>query len=453
MSDAYRKASKALFAIQNSSNKSSAQRTHSSSQSTSTSQQTSYKIQNQDQQERSRQTRASRRQGTIKSSGQSRRGPKNNGKRTRTNSTRREIILGQTLGWFKEPSLGRSKISPRSLTQIGGHVVKGRYVTKDDTQVGIVSQVSLRKPIARSGFTSSIKDGKGMFRGSEFLTTISSAAAGPSQGMTWWTVMLDPRVWYGTRVRNESLNWERFVLRNLTIEYTSTCPSTTAGSLMGAYSFDPENNISLLPGTTTFRIVSAYPEAELANVYNSCAWTWHNLPDAEIYYLQPQQGERFEYPGIFYLISGGTPTPATQMGNLMLHYEFEFDVPSVETSTVISDGTYASTYTNAAYNQATGSAFSLARASMSNPPSATMSYVGIFNTTSWTGSYTYKVPGEDYSIPISAGMVLYFRPNDAGTDYFVYLNPSSNTYDDRLIVDSSSGATSVSATITFIPLD
>lgn len=399
------------------------------------------------------QNRGGRRKGTPQTSGQGRRGGRKDGEHSRTHQTRREIVLGQTVRRSQKSGSGGSRLSPTSIAKIGGNVMRSeRKIIMDDQNVGIVSNVALKNPLKKMGLESTIKDGKGVFRGSEFLTTISSFSAGPGQGLIWYALMLDPRVWYGTRVRNESLNWERFVLRNLIIEYTSTCPSTTAGSMLGMFSFDPENNITLNPGTTTFRICSSYPEASLINVYNCAAWTWHNIDGSEVYYLQPQQGERFEYPGVFYLCSAGTPTAATQMGNLMIHYEFEFEVPAVETSSIITDGTFASTYTNVAYNQATGTAFSLARALITNAPSATLSYLGIISS-HISSAYTYKVPGEDYSIPITSGMVLYFRPNDAGTEYFVYINPSSNTFDDRLLVDNSPGAVNITLGITFYPLD
>lgn len=186
--------------------------------------------------------------------------------------------------------------------------------------------------------------------GSEYL--LSAAAIPLERGAIMEAIPFNPRYWGGTRLQVMSQLWNRYLVKNMVLEFVPITNATVSGALMMYPDYDPESTPSYLTGDASIRRAMAYQNCVQFQVFSYARSVFHNSDMTEAYFLEPRVGEaRLTNQGIWYLLAASDLTPPAEedeivYGNLIVHYEVDFFLRALATpGESISAGTYATKLT------------------------------------------------------------------------------------------------------------
>jgi len=181
----------------------------------------------------------------------------------------------------------------------------------------------------KTGEANHHKFGSGLrITGCDYLDDV--VAGGLGRGTIIAQLDLNPARWDGARIAKYAAMYERFIVNSISVFYTPACPTSTQGSLIGWFDYDPTD----VTGSSRDTVVKAMGSVGQDNgpVWAAHAAHFRRDPEQPDYYVDPDgSDDRLTSAGTYYL------TAMTQLdstisvfGSLSIVYDISFFIPSVQ---------------------------------------------------------------------------------------------------------------------------
>lgn len=164
------------------------------------------------------------------------------------------------------------------------------------------------------------------YRGTEYITNISTPATAPGRGQIQYSIPISPQTIPDTRLQKASQMYTRYIFKRVRFYYMGTAPTTTSGSLMMFCDYDPSQNPGTSPGDVALRYAFTHSASEMS-VWEKGMCEVTDSVYSEMLYCDPDEELRWSVQGCFWLLSSGALPASTELGKLVMEYEVDFAVP------------------------------------------------------------------------------------------------------------------------------
>lgn len=214
------------------------------------------------------------------------------------------------------------------MGKFGGAKISSRGARSD--MVGLAERsenVQMVRPTIRSHRSKAID----IVTGTEYLGQISTGAEGASTGEILSTILINPRIFEETRLKQISSMYQRYRFTKAHIIYQADANATQSGSVIGFMDYDVD---SLLTGDDPANVSKA--AAQFAQQPNKIWQTQrYALGQVDSYtdlFINTTAGkeDRLVYQGVWYLIAATELPPDSALGTIYIDYEVELSIPSLE---------------------------------------------------------------------------------------------------------------------------
>lgn len=161
---------------------------------------------------------------------------------------------------------------------------------------------------------------------SSFLTNVIAVNPGNPQAFPWLSAI--------------AVNYETYTFKKLAYRYVPLCPTSTQGRITMALDFDARDTTP-----TSKAVLSQYQGAVATPVWQQGLYTCTPANLVKGYKQRYVSGAtvptntdvKTYHLGSFILSSSNTPAASTQLGELWVEYEVEFQTPQIATTTTLSN--------------------------------------------------------------------------------------------------------------------
>lgn len=178
-------------------------------------------------------------------------------------------------------------------------------------------------------------DSQCRIRGTDYLTNITIGASPAAAGDVLFTTVVNPKTLAIARLATMSTLFERYKFKSLKFRYAPTCPTTTAGQLLGYVDYDTYDDPTGLTGIQNLQRGAAHYGEKPTQVWEGSDkpifWEIKDVdPMTDLYVDSDGTDPRWTNQGRFVLLAASAITATTACGNIYLDYDIEFYIPQIE---------------------------------------------------------------------------------------------------------------------------